>query len=118
MDFIVGSGRAFLYPVYKGTLRTRDAWLNRWDRTTSASSRIAWSRDLGRAIDYLETRSDIDRSRLAFYGVSDGGDAGVILTALEPRLKASVLQGTGIGPDAPPEIDLAELRAPRSASRR
>ena len=54
---------------------------------------IAWSRDLGRAIDYLETRPDIDRARLAFYGVSAGGDAGVILTALEPRLKTSVLQG-------------------------
>ena len=58
--------------------------------------RIAWARDFGRAIDYLETRSDIDRARLAFYGVSAGGDAGVILTALEPRLKTSVLQGTGL----------------------
>lgn len=70
-----------------------------------------WSRDLGRAIDYVETRSDIDRARLAFYGVSAGGDAGVILTALEPRLKTSVLQGTGIY-DAAPEIDLLNY-APR-----
>ena len=67
--------------------------------------RIAWSRDLGRAIDYLETRSDIDRARLAFYGVSAGADAGVILTALEPRLKTSVLQGTGIWGGVAPEID-------------
>src|SRR6185436_9432914 len=74
--------------------------------------RVAWSRDLGRAIDYLETRSDIDRSRLAFYGISDGADAGVILTALEPRLKTSVLQATGIGGGAVPEIDLANY-APR-----
>ena len=74
--------------------------------------RVAWSRDLGRAIDYLETRSDIDRTRLAFYGVSDGADAGVILTAMEPRLKTTVLQGTGIGDGATPEIDLANY-APR-----
>jgi len=74
--------------------------------------RVAWSRDLGRAIDYLETRPDIDRSRLAFYGISDGGDAGVILTALEPRLKTSVLQATGIGAAAAPEIDLVNY-APR-----
>jgi dienelactone hydrolase len=103
VDFIIRSGRAFLYPVYKGTYERpthdemgpneeRDLW-------------IAWSRDLGRAIDYLETRSDIDRARLAFYGVSAGADAGVILTALEPRLKTSVLQGTGIGPKVAPEID-------------
>jgi pimeloyl-ACP methyl ester carboxylesterase len=67
--------------------------------------RIAWSRDLGRAIDYLETRSDIDRTRLAFYGVSDGAAAGVILSALEPRLKTTVLQGAGLEEPVEPEID-------------
>jgi pimeloyl-ACP methyl ester carboxylesterase len=102
-DFIIRSGRAFLYPVYKGTYE-------RWtaDATGSNAERdqwIAWSRDLGRAIDYLETRSDIDRTRLAFYGVSAGADAGVILTALEARLKTSVLQGAGTPGRAMPEID-------------
>jgi dienelactone hydrolase len=100
---IVRSGRAFLYPVYKGT----------YERTvpeetgpnTERELRIAWSRDLGRAIDYLETRTDIDRDRLAFYGISVGADAGVLLTALESRLKASLLQGTGIWAAADPEID-------------
>src|SRR5205085_2508634 len=65
---------------------------------------IAWSRDLGRAIDYLGTRPDVDRTRLAFYGISTGAAAGVILTALEPRLKATVLQGAGLYESAP-EID-------------
>ena len=110
MEFIVASGRAFLYPIYKGT----------YERGTHGERgpnderdlRVAWSRDLGRAIDYLETRSDITQSRLAFYGISDGADAGVILTALEPRLKASVLQATGIGPEAAAEIDLVNY-APR-----
>ena len=37
--------------------------------------------------------------------MSAGADAGVILTALESRLKASVLQGTGLVNDATPEID-------------
>jgi pimeloyl-ACP methyl ester carboxylesterase len=110
LDFIIRSGRALLYPVYKGT----------YERATFAPMgpfaerelRIAWSRDLGRAIDYLETRADIDRTRLAFYGVSEGADAGVILTALEPRLKTSVLQGTGIGEPVAPEIDALNY-APR-----
>jgi pimeloyl-ACP methyl ester carboxylesterase len=44
--------------------------------------------------------------------VSAGADAGVILTALEPRLKASVLQGTGIWSGAPPEMDALNY-APR-----
>jgi len=109
-DCIIRSGRAFVYPVYKGT----------YERSVSGQTgssgereiRIAWAKDLGRAIDYLETRSDIDRARLAFYGVSLGADAGVILTALEPRLKASVLMGTGIWTRWPPEIDLLNY-APR-----
>ena len=102
-NFIIGSGRAVLYPVYKGT----------YQRSTSAQMgsnaerelRTAWSRDLGRAIDYLETRSDIDGARLGFYGVSAGAAAGVILTALEPRLKVSVLQGAGFWDEVTPEID-------------
>jgi dienelactone hydrolase len=103
-DFVIRSGRAFLYPVYKGTYER--ATLGHTGPSAERELRVAWSRDLGRAIDYLETRPDIDRTRLAFYGVSDGADAGVILTALEPRLKASVLQGTGLGQPVEPEIDL------------
>jgi pimeloyl-ACP methyl ester carboxylesterase len=110
VDFIIRSGRAFLYPVYKGT----------YERGTPAETgpnqerelRVAWSRDLARAIDYLETRSDIDRARLAYYGLSAGGDAGVILTALEPRLKTTILQGTNLGLNWAPEIDLVNY-APR-----
>jgi len=88
-------GRAFLYPIYKGTYEwtVDDAIGPNQER----ERRIAWSRDLGRAIDYVETRSDIDRTRLAFYGVSAGADAGVMLTALEPRLRVSILRGTRIG---------------------
>ena len=109
VDFIIRSGRAFLYPVYKGTYERATS-----DNGTNAERelRIAWSRDLGRAIDYLETRPDIDRTRLAFYGVSAGADAGVILTALEPRLKTSVLQGAGIGRRWAPEMDALNY-APR-----
>jgi pimeloyl-ACP methyl ester carboxylesterase len=55
---------------------------------------------------------DVDRSRLAFYGVSLGADAGVVLTALDPRLKASVLQGTGLPLATQPETDLLNY-APR-----
>jgi pimeloyl-ACP methyl ester carboxylesterase len=109
-DFIIRSGRALLYPVYKATYeRSTD---DEMGSNAERELRIAWSRDLGRAIDYLETRSDIDRARLAFYGISIGADAGVILTALEPRLKTSVLQGTGIWDVVSPEIDALNY-APR-----
>jgi eukaryotic-like serine/threonine-protein kinase len=105
VDMVLRSGRAFLYPVYKGT----------YEREVSAVEgpfaardlRVAWSRDLGRAIDYLETRADVDSRRLAYYGISAGADAGVLLGALEPRLRSLVLQGAGITGDEgmAPEID-------------
>jgi cephalosporin-C deacetylase-like acetyl esterase len=107
---IVRSGRAFLYPIYKGTYERRIS-----DGAGPMSERelmIAFSRDLGRALDYLATRPDLDAARVAYFGVSSGGDVGVILTALEPRLKASVLQGTGLWHEPTPELDLVNY-APR-----
>lgn len=47
--------------------------------------------DLRRGIDYLLTRSDIDPDRIAVLGGSMGGWIGSILTAVEPRIKTSVL---------------------------
>ena len=37
--------------------------------------------------------------------MSAGAEAGVVLTALEPRFNAAVLQGTGLGGDVAPELD-------------
>jgi predicted esterase len=110
MKSILGSGRAFLYPVYKGTYERRGA-----DTTGPNAARdlgIAWARDFTRALDYLETRADIDARRLAFYGVSDGATAGVVLVALEPRIKAAIFQGGGLDDDQPPELDPVNF-APR-----
>lgn len=54
------------------------------------------SQDIGRAIDYLETRDDIDMQRLAYMGQSLGAGAGAIMTAMEPRFKASVFVAGGL----------------------
>ncbi len=47
-------------------------------------------RDYRRGIDYLATRSDIDMARIGIVGYSMGGFHAVSLTAVEPRIKASV----------------------------
>ena len=52
---------------------------------------IMWSKDLGRSIDYLETRSDIDHEKLAYEGYSMGAALGSLLPGVEPRFKALVL---------------------------
>ena len=46
--------------------------------------------DYRRGIDYLETRGDIDVTRLALLGYSMGGNQSFSLTAVEPRIKVTV----------------------------
>jgi dienelactone hydrolase len=48
------------------------------------------TRDYRRAIDYLETRSEIDKARIGAIGYSMGGAQTFLLTGVEPRIKASV----------------------------
>jgi eukaryotic-like serine/threonine-protein kinase len=96
-DFIVKSGRAVMFPIYKSTFERRDS-LESATPNTSSSYRdhmIAWSKDLGRSIDYLQTRSDIDQDKIAFEGTSWGAALGALLPALEDRLKALVLVSPG-----------------------
>ena len=51
-------------------------------------------RDYRRAIDYLETRPEIDRSRMGVLGYSMGGTQTFLLTGVEPRIKVAVAVAT------------------------
>ncbi len=104
-DFLVRSGRAVAYPVFK-TLYERGMppVQNELQLRQRMMSR---TQDLNRTVDYLETRPDIDRSRIAFVGTSYGAYVAPVLVAMEPRLKAAVLQEGGLParalpPDASP----------------
>jgi hypothetical protein len=55
--------------------------------------------DLRRGLDYLETRTDIDSTRIAVLAPSAGSTLGMILGALETRYRALVFIGAGL-PDA------------------
>ena len=119
IDFILKSGRAVLYPVYKSTYERGDG-LDSWYANETNAYRdhvIWWAKDFRRAIDYLHTRPDIDTLRLAFYGRSWGGYMGGLLPALEPRLKTSVLYVAGLElqrgqPDVEPENFLPRIKMP------
>jgi dienelactone hydrolase/tRNA A-37 threonylcarbamoyl transferase component Bud32 len=98
IDFILKSGRAVIYPVYKSTYERGDSLLT-WYANESNAYRehvIMWAKDFRRSIDYLESRPDIDASRIAYYGRSWGGFLGGLIPALEPRLKTSVLYVAGL----------------------
>jgi formylglycine-generating enzyme required for sulfatase activity/dienelactone hydrolase/predicted Ser/Thr protein kinase len=108
VDFIPKSGRALLAPVYKSTFDRRDD-LNDDTYLASASWRdhmILWSKDLGRSLDYLQSRTDIDHDRIAYFGLSWGSEVAPVMLAVENRFKAAVLESGGLDFGKPlPEAD-------------
>ncbi len=107
-DFIIKSGRAVMFPVYKGTFERGDDLKSDYPNTSSSwrDHVIAWSKDLGRSIDYLETRPEIDLNKLAYEGLSWGGAMGSVLPALENRIKVCVLIVPGFNlQKSLPEVD-------------
>jgi len=94
VDFVIQSGRAVAYPIYKGTYE-RSAIPPASDSVAARDTLIQDSKDLGRAIDYLETRSDIDSKRIAYMGTSMGAALGVILAGVEERLRAVIFLDGG-----------------------
>ena len=60
--------------------------------------------ELRMAMDYVETRSDIDASRFAYLGMSWGADSRLVLGGVDDRFKAFVLVGAGIDERAQPTL--------------
>jgi dienelactone hydrolase/predicted Ser/Thr protein kinase len=92
-DFLVKSGRAVLYPVYKSTYERGDGFRFEAGQLTPNNWRdhaVMWYKDFARSIDYLESRPDVDEDRLAYLGYSWGGHQGVFLLGLETRIKAGM----------------------------
>ncbi len=115
VDLIVRSGRAVLLPVYAGTYQRATGLADDNPDLTAAyrDHVVMWSKDLGRSIDYLETRADIDASKIGYYGVSWGAGIGPVLAAVEPRLRALVLHAGGFwSTETRPEVD-QRVFAPR-----
>jgi dienelactone hydrolase len=49
--------------------------------------------DIIRAVDYLETRKEVDAARIGLMGISGGGMMTLFGAALEPRIKACLVSG-------------------------
>jgi dienelactone hydrolase len=100
-DYVVQSGRAVMYPVYQDTYERRLK-----HALPGASQDLALtvqrSTDVRRSIDYLETRLDIAKDKLAYMGVSMGAAEGVIYATLaQDRLRAVVFLDGGFFLDKP-----------------
>jgi formylglycine-generating enzyme required for sulfatase activity len=98
VEFVVRSGRALVYPVYRGTYERGGMY-----KTRLSPDSVAWRdlilscyKDLGRSLDYLETRPDIDRSRIGYFGHSAGAVWGPLFLAVDGRFRAAVLEIGGL----------------------
>jgi dienelactone hydrolase len=107
-DYLVRSGRAVVYPVYKHTYERGVRFIS----YPSAQS-VLWRdmivtcyKDLARTVDYLLTRPDIDKARLTYYGVSAGSVWGSVFLAQETRFRTAVFVVGGLSYEKyMPEVD-------------
>jgi formylglycine-generating enzyme required for sulfatase activity/dienelactone hydrolase len=119
-DFIVKTGRALVLPVWKGSYE-------RWDPFNSLQGEeylrtfrmrmFQWRQDLGRLLDTLSTRNDIDSDRIGYLGVSFGSSTALPLLALDERLKVAVLMAPGftyrlLPPEADPVNYVSRVKMP------
>jgi eukaryotic-like serine/threonine-protein kinase len=114
-DWIIRTGRAVVYPIYKSTYERGDGLESDYPNMTAGfrDHVIAWVKDLSRTIDYLETRPDIAADRIAYLGLSWGAGMGPIFVTAEERFKAAIFWiGGPYVTHALPEVDAINF-APR-----
>ncbi len=117
--YVPQSGRVLVMPIYKSTFERRDEWNpNRGVKTAQYRDHlIMWSKDLGRTLDYLETRKDIDSTKFAYLGQSGGAALAPILLAVDGRFKAAALTVGGFWlthslPEAEPLNFVTRVKTP------
>ena len=93
-DFLARDNYAVVYPVYKGTYERRAPTSGPIGVRDRLIERV---KDLRRALDYIETRDDIDLARVTYYGFSEGAILAPLVTAVETRIDAAVLLSGGLG---------------------
>lgn len=107
LSFLLQNGRAVLFPIYAGTFERA----NQKGADLAPDSRLRTEyyirvlREFRRSIDYLETRPDIDMSKIGYLGFSWGGWLGAVIPAVEERLRVSIIKAGGLRNSGRPEIN-------------
>jgi dienelactone hydrolase/tRNA A-37 threonylcarbamoyl transferase component Bud32 len=108
LDAILNSGRIVVWPVYASQYeRVHTLGSDAPRQTIEYRDHVKhWVQDASRTLDYLETRTDVDTARIAYYGMSFGGRTAPIMLATDPRFKVAVLSVAGLKMERPrPESD-------------
>lgn len=119
VDFLVRSGRAVVYPIYEHTYGRGASTAGDVPAATieHRDQMLRWTTEMRRSIDYAFTRADIDTTRLAYVGTSWGARVGGTVLAIEPRLRAAILNVAGfnaaaVRPEEDPVNFLPRIRIP------
>jgi len=94
----VAVSRGYIGCVYAGADSRDDTseWTSLWpDHDWTKLARRGWA--ASRCIDYLHTRDDVDRERIALTGHSRNGKASIIGAAFDPRVTAVISASSGAG---------------------
>lgn len=120
IDFVMMSGRALAFPIYKFTYERSDPNLtSTWPNPTRAYT--TWVQqttiDARRTLDYLGSRPDFAAAKVAYLGTSWGGRLGPIPVALDSRIGTAIWIMGGLASSTPvPEVDpfnfLPRIRVP------
>jgi eukaryotic-like serine/threonine-protein kinase len=94
MSADVRAGRAVFVVLLPGYIGREDSAPSR-----DVQDLIDATIDTRRAIDYVLSRPDIDKTRLGFFGMSSGASTGFFVTAVDGRYRAVMLSGAGLFPE-------------------
>ncbi len=101
-SYLIKDGRALVYPILIGTYDRKMGYTaantdgDETYRYVEYLTKLV--KDFRRTIDYLETRPDIDASRIVYYGYSWGGPIANIISAVEERLRVCIVCVGGFPP--------------------
>jgi dienelactone hydrolase len=117
---VIKSGRVVAYPVYKFTYERSDPKVA-YRRPLPTRAYTIWIQqvvqDVRRSIDYLETRTELDKTKVTYLGLSWGGMMAPMVLALDSRIKTGILLMGGLFANtSAPEADsfnfLPRVRVP------
>jgi pimeloyl-ACP methyl ester carboxylesterase len=102
LTFLTRAGRILVEPIFDGGFNRNDgSTMQRLQSPAAATELMShWVQDLGRAIDYLEQRPDVDATAIAYAGLSLGAGLAPRLLPYESRFRAAILLSGGFNPRA------------------
>ncbi len=119
----IKAGRAVWAVIFKG-FKEREQLPGfiapSWTTVKRREEVVRNATDLSRGLDYLATRSDVELSRLTYYGYSQGAVEGLIYAAVERRYRAVVAIAGGLSShnvkwiaEASPANFISHLKVPK-----